>query len=331
MSRLIFVHLGPSKAEHLWSNIAATTRKFPSARVILIYSDLVHNRKIRNLNIDSFLYETSRADELVLSKQSLNHNFRSGFWRYSLERLIALEAWHRVTDPESPFIHIESDILLFKNFPLADFNELKKLTWIKFNDTHDVSAVLSSPNYEFTTWLAGEIRKELSIDSHLTDMTVLSRIQKSSPYMVEYLPTISDPKSIYFKGIFDGASIGMWLNGRDPRNSYGVIKRHLTMNESEDKAEKLQFKYVDDCLCVTRDHEDFLLFNLHIHSKNGFLLSSRHNFALKLDLLRSRNKLPPTTFSIRALLRIVIDFQKRHKGEVIRMLINFLKKTIDYR
>jgi hypothetical protein len=329
MSILVFVHLGPTKVPHLWKNIAATKRKFPTTPITLIYSDKVHARQVRRLNIDGYFYEAQSADELVLSAQALGSEFRGGFWRYSLERLIALDVWHRVSDPKNSFIHIESDILLFRNFPVGNFEKINKLAWIKFNETHDVSAILYSPDSESTSWMGDQIRKELTIDNRLTDMTVLSRIQKLFTNKVEYLPTVSKHNSIYFEGFFDGASIGMWLNGRDPRNNYGIVKRHLPMDESLDKAEFLRFRLDQQGLNVTNVFGEFPLYNLHVHSKNRMLLSIAYFIPLKVDLLRAKYKFFSTTFSPLALFSILVDIKKRHKGSLLKLFVETFKRKFN--
>ncbi len=325
----MFVHLGPTKVPHLWKNIAATKRKFPTSTITLIYSDKVHARRVRSLNIDGYFYETKSADEVILNAQALGSNFRGGFWRYSLERLIALDAWHRVSDPKNPFIHIESDILLFRNFPIDNFEKIEKLAWIKFNETHDVSAILYSPGSRATSWLGEQIRRELTLDNRLTDMTVLSRIQKLFTDKVEYLPTLSHYNSIYFEGIFDGASIGMWLNGRDPRNNYGIVKRHMPMGESLDKAESLRFRIYQQGLHVTNVSGEFPLYNLHVHSKNRTLLSIAYLIPLKADLLRAKYKVFSTTFSPLALFSILVDVKKRHKGSLLKLFVETFKRKFN--
>ena len=325
MSRIVFVHLGPARAAHLWSNIAATQIKFPQVDITLIYSDASHLKNIKRLGINSSFYKARDADNDLFIKLSSNFKFRDGFWRYSLERLIALESWHRENEPENPFLHIESDILMLPNFPVNRFLNIEKLTWIKYNDSHDVSAVLSSPNYDYTNWMANRIRQEVQINGHLTDMTVLSKIRNDSPEMIYLLPTASRPDLSVFPGVFDGASIGMWLNGRDPRNHYGLVRRHSPTIDCEDKPELLKYKIKQGDLYISNEIAEYALFNLHIHSKNKIMLSDKYSIPLWIDVQKTRLRIPASTISPSALLRVVIDFKKRHGNSFLTVAINFIK------
>jgi hypothetical protein len=202
---------------------------------------------------------------------------------------------------------------------------IENLAWIKFNYSHDVSALLYSPNFEFTKWLAYRIREEIAKDLGLTDMTVLSIIRNSSPDKVYLLPTISSPPRDFFEGLFDGASVGMWLHGRDPRNHYGLVKRHILLPNSDDKAETLIFRIKKGILWVENGNDKFPLFNLHVHSKSRMLFGKSYLFGLSADVLRTKTKLLSYSFSVRAFLSIVQDLKKRHGTQVFRAA---LKKII---
>jgi hypothetical protein len=311
---------------HLWSNIAATKLRFPNSNITIIYSDKVHERKIRNLDIDSFYYIASGLDDLLFQQLTKNFKFRSGFWRYSLERLIALDAWHSKNESETSFIHIESDILMMPNFPLEKISEIKKLTWIRYNESHDVSAVLSSPNAEFTQWMANSIRDEVRENGELTDMTALSLIRKAIPEKVYLLPTVSYSSNTEFDGVFDGASIGMWLNGRDPRNHYGLVKRHEPTVDCEDRAENLVYQIRKKNLYVTQNDLEQPLFNLHIHSKNKVLLSKWYLSVLWMDVQRAQMSFASSTFSALAFLRVFSDFKKRNGKSYLKVAAKFIKR-----
>ncbi len=287
----------------------------------MIYSDDIHKQKILECKVESYQYKSLIGDDQLLGSLANNLSFREGFWRYSLERLIALEAWHAENLPEESFLHIESDILILNNFPFDSFGLIDKIAWIKFNDSHDVSALLYSPNFEFTNWLAVRIREEISKDLGLTDMTVLSIIRNSSPDKVYLLPTISSPKCDFFEGLFDGASVGMWLHGRDPRNHYGLVKRHILLPNSDDKAETLIFWMKKGILWVENGSDKFPLFNLHVHSKSRTLFGNSYLYGLSTDVLRTKTKLFSYSFSVRAFLSIIQDLKKRHGTQVFRAVL----------
>ena len=105
MRRIVFVHLGPSPAEHLWMNIRSIKKRFPDMKITVIYSDDIHKPKILEREVNSFHYKALGDDNLLLGSLTNNVKFRGGFWRYSLERLIALEAWHEENSPAESFLH----------------------------------------------------------------------------------------------------------------------------------------------------------------------------------------------------------------------------------
>jgi hypothetical protein len=329
MERIVFVHLGPSPAEHLWMNVSSIKERFPGMAITVIYSDDIHKPKIQECQVDSYEYVTRSGDNQLLESLSNNLDFRGGFWRYSLERLIALESWHVENSPEKSFLHIESDILILNNFPFDNFGSIENLAWIKFNDSHDVSALLYSPNFEFTKWLACRIREEIAKNLGLTDMTVLSIIRNSSPDKVYLLPTISSPTSDLFEGLFDGASIGMWLHGRDPRNHYGLVSRHIPLPNSDDKAEIPKYRMSDGLLSINIGSVVVPLFNLHVHSKNRSLFGASYLTHLSTDVFLSKIKLPLYSFSPRAFLSVLRERQQRHGRKLFQVIIkNLVKKFV---
>lgn len=277
MKDIVFVHLGSAKVRHLWVNIKRIRKLHPDKTISVIYSDSSHKKKIIQSGAVPFFYKVSDQDEDLLSKISQNRLFREGFWRFSLERLLALEAWHSSSRTNSPMLHLESDILIFSNFPFEELANSEKLSWIQVTETHDVSAILFSPNSEQTKWLASLIRQELMSNSSLTDMTVLNLIRRKNPSLVCLLPTLNRPAREKFQGIFDGASLGMWLTGRDPRNNLGIIRRHLKFEDAIDQAGDADYAFNKGELLIKISSEKYPIYNLHVHSKRMNLFGYRMN------------------------------------------------------
>lgn len=326
MVRVVLVHLGPGRAAHLWPNIRLLKRNFPDLEVHLIYSNKKHASKVERSGAIPYFYMPDSSDVTLLDELSHNSQFRNGFWRFSLERLLALEKWQETKIGNHNFIHIESDILVLPSFPFSIFDSISKLMWCNFNESHDVSALLYSPNLDETKWLVNQIREEIAQNRDLTDMTVLSKIKMNNPRRVEYFPSLANSNSAYFRGVFDGAAIGMWLNGRDPRNHLGSIRRHLELPESIDKPEEAKFSLnTKNHLTATVNKKEYSIYNLHIHSKHLGLLSRFWRISLKLDLARARNNFPKNSYSVRALFSIAFDFVRRHKQKSLTRAIKSLK------
>ena len=313
MTEIVFVHLGHAPAPHLWLNIRSIKRNFSLAKITVVVSSGRHLRHLEKLDVNTFMYSCTAQDENLLSNLKHNAAFRKGFWRYSLERILALEALHTTRTSIDSILHLESDVLLLPDFPIGQFENISELTWCKFNATHDVSAVLFSPNLQTTAWLANAIREEIRENASLTDMTVLSLIQGKNPDKINYFPSLSISESKIFDGVFDGAAIGMWLTGRDPRNSYGLIQRHVLHPDAQDDPSK--YKYVvrpTGKLFATKGLESTQVYNLHIHSKNKFLFGRFSSFFLKLEVWRTMKFAPSNSYSVLALLRVFTDHIIRH-------------------
>jgi hypothetical protein len=93
------------------------------------------------------LYSTTKETQslFALASKKLDHNFRDGFWKYTFERLFALQQYHE-KHSDSKILHIESDVLLLPEFPWKSFAELNSLAWLNVNETHDVAALVYLPN-----------------------------------------------------------------------------------------------------------------------------------------------------------------------------------------
>lgn len=326
MSEIVFVHLGDAPAKHLWLNIAKIRSEFPSVEITVVFSSQRHLKKIQKLDVKPFFYTCKPADEDLLNGLSHDSSFRNGFWRYSLERLLALAALHEERFSNISILHLESDILLLPGFPFESLQMLPKLAWCKFNETHDVSAILYSPNSAETNWLANTIRKELKINADLTDMTVLSVLGQKYPTKVNYLPSLHSPESNYFEGVFDGAAIGMWLTGRDPRNKFGLIQRHLPLPEGLDNPSLYKFKSSSNIhLEANRENEKKQIYNLHIHSKSPKLFKRFSRYHLTLEVFRTFGFIPSTSFSILTFIKIVKSHLERHKWKSIKVLIGHVR------
>jgi hypothetical protein len=272
-------------------------------------SDLNHEKVVVRSGAIPYLYKTDPQDEVLLNRMAHNREFRSGFWRYTLERIFVIEAWHRNFPHEGVF-HLESDILVFPNFPWRAIREKSKLSWLRFNESHDVAAIIYSPNLADSQWLAESVRKKIEENFELTDMTVLSVISREEKNRVALLPSLldqseSDGSELQlastlvepFDGIFDPAAIGMWLLGQDPRNHRGLLIKYRDMDESWVKPGKWKFKYSNkEGLTFTSLRGSESIFNLHVHCKGNVYFSRLSNFAIHAAVLQANLRIGRLTF-----------------------------------
>lgn len=310
MLNLVFVHLGDAGVDHLLPNIKRTQKLFPEHKVHLILSNQKLADQAAKIDIPVIFYTASEQQERILQAMEHDTEFRQGFWRFTVERLFALEIFHREY-PNEGLLHIESDVLILPAFPFDELENREKLIWTKYNLTHDVSALLFSPNHEKSKWLVSEIESALNAEHLLTDMTVLSKIRRSYPNNVDSFPNVTDALNQRLNAAYDSAAIGMWLCGRDPRNHYGLQKIHLndefTNGSIDFNPASFEYKYSPVFgLKVEYHSQEIALHCLHIHSKDLQLFSETWESSLANFVTLSANKQEQTTFLFWVFMKLLL-------------------------
>ena len=322
-TKAVFVHLGKSPAKHLWLNLMRHKILFPEIETHLILDERKH---IKNIPRDIDVYFYKRKNEFLKNKvlNSYDQKFRQGFWRFSLERFFALAEFHE-TNPSRSILHIESDILLSPNFPWNIFDSINKPMWNNYNFQRDVSALLYYPNFQIHSEIIQKIQQLLSENSSHTDMTVLAEIRESIATKISLFPSLTNAipelknhanktsdslidkvsdASIFQDGIFDGAAIGMWFTGHDPRNNYGKAFIHdstpITSGDSlvDPSSVDYDMDLQGNLYVVSKvTQESIKLWCIHIHSKSLKLFSPEWKSELRRFVDLSRNPIPIPFFS----------------------------------
>lgn len=324
---IVFCYLGNYPPNYVWLNIQLTKSRFPSCEVILVADNQRTLRKARRL--DLLTYEYKRLQ--VMPELSHDGNFRSGFWHYSLERLFAFREWHGA-NRQRPAVHIEADVLLLPNFPICELQKTSKLAWLKVNETHDCAAILFSPSGRQSDWLASALSREILMNPSVTDMTGLSGVSQRHRDRVTILPTWSpewgsgSPLSAspyeanfqQFGGVFDAATFGMWLAGRDARNSWGWKAIHKLTPDHWVRPEILTFSMEGETLSAGYDGNNCPVFCLHIHSKERalFLRTAKNALAEYVNLAANVHEL--RIFSARGFISALVDFAKVTFAELFK-------------
>ena len=288
---LIFCHLGSQPPKHLIENLVLTRSRFPLLPIHLITSKETEN-KLDNFSSDEIythVYNPSGHVTDILSKQTADISFRQGFWRYTIERLIAVCEYINEKNLQSA-LSVESDMLLLPNFPMEDLVNIKNLAWGLYNENRDVGSLVFVPNPKKSTWLLNTLLAELNLNSDHTDMTILRKISDTNRSEIRYFPVpimemfnvnssapnsfIIDLKSrlLSLNGVFDSAALGMWLTGQDPRNNYGSYKLFSQSNVKNGDSlldpSKLELFIERGSLYAKFGIEKMEIHCLHIHSKN---------------------------------------------------------------
>jgi len=330
--KIVFVHLGEGRADHLWANIRSLISRFESFEIVLV-SDRQRSELIAHPRVSFFKYLRSETTDRLIGNLKFERDFRDGFWHFSLERLIALSQYHLANKDQS-ILHVESDVLLLSGFPTKSFNGLEKLTWLRAFDTGDIATLIYSPNAEETYWLAQQVENLIRGGDHLlTDMKALLKIRVANPERVTTAPSLSkevastlskdskitlelaaDLSAMYsdFGGIFDSAAIGMWLTGCDPRNYYGFTRIFdtKTVQEAAPYLDPSQFEYKVDVsgrLTALVEGSEISIWCLHIHSKNLELFNAGWEVKLQELVQMSRRSRIVLRFNLGCLIKLIVS------------------------
>lgn len=288
---------------------------FPEQPAHLILNNDIHVSKAQAIGIPVTFFEPSEYQNRLLAEMAHGLDFRQGFWRFTLERLFALETFHN-QHPTDSILHVESDVLLLNGFPFSELLHSERLSWTSYNEKSDVSAILFSPLPEETSWLAREIENLIQVDKNLTDMTVLAVIRASHPDRVSLLRGVKEAFESGESNCYDSAVMGMWLCGEDPRNHYGLLKLH---NNSAFLIGSTNYDPSGLKYCFDRDSGLHIQFKsksmrmncLHLHSKNLNFFGENWEQELLKYIEISNNSKPVVKFLPSVLIKLLKDNQRQ--------------------
>lgn len=333
----VFVHLGPRLPKHLILNLENTSRKFPSISVILIVDVNCIVPKISGVFV--FRFASSELAEEIQLKLSHPSDFRDNFWANSLIRFIALHQY--ISEHNREIIHIESDVILSEDFPFAKFENLpKRIAYPVVSPSQGIASILYLRDKISSNLLIEEIKNQISKNPATTDMLILGSLMRRYPEKIQILPSaptnaleISLGSSLqtnleygtsHFGGIFDGADIGCFLAGHDPRNSKG--KRHIRALIAGNyvNPRNLVFFY-----SRSRNFPEvsgvptgrFLpLFNLHIHSKDLRFFRERSFEKILKNRIENSHLAETNELSLRAIAQVIKFASERRINLLARKL-----------
>lgn len=192
---------------------------------------------------DSSVFEKFRANN------PLPHDFREGFWYHTAERLFVLEQFMMSYD-KSAILHGEIDCLFFSLPNLVSKLEKTKKRGVFFaKETKELG--VASLLYINAVEALVKLREELISKSHLgSEMHILGQLPLDRGDF-HALPTAESlhrevnrshdwPLALKTpNSIVDGAVIGRWLFGLDPRNTGGQGVVNMVQNHKN----AVQFPY----------------------------------------------------------------------------------------
>jgi hypothetical protein len=166
-------------------------------------------------------------------------------------------------------IHLENDVLLYSNL---NYNFQEKIYIIMDTNNRCIPGIIYIPNYNLLNKLIE------NYDFTINDMFNLAKFYNNNREIVNTFPIIDNSitNCIYnenfqeFNSIFDGAAIGQYLGGVDPRNIPGDTRGFINA-ECEIKYDKYTFLWIKNknnyIPYIKINNRLILINNLHIHSK----------------------------------------------------------------
>ena len=201
-------------------------------------------------------------------KSKLDKHFRDEFWNNASKRLFLVYEYMRRKNIKN-VIHLENDVLLYTNM---NYNFEEKIYITMDSNIRCIPGIIYIPKYNLFTKLIE------NYDFTQNDMINVANFYSDNKDIVKTFPIIDDSidKCIYnenfqeFNSIFDGAAIGQYLGGVDPRNIAGDSTGFV--NETcEIKYDKYRFKWIKKGKYsfphIEINSKLIPINNLHIHCK----------------------------------------------------------------
>jgi hypothetical protein len=301
---LVFVHLNSVLPAHLIANIKRTNVLFPE-KIVCIVTNVVQElpkevrAEIIHLSISEY--------QIDFKNHKLDSRFRNGFWQTSLVRILVLEKVHK-RYKDFALLHIESDVLLFDIFPFTSLLQKDSVMWSQFGEDADVGALMYFPTVSDTEFIVSELRKLIKDEPTITDMSALSVLRKRYPERINLLPgNYADPEYKVLPYIFDGAMLGMWLLGEDPRNNYGYRPRFRDRKESHHHFVMGDIQVdLGGRLTLAGPAGVSTIVSLHVHCKDARIFNP-DNYLIKKRVAQSNSKIRYPLFSFIVFFLLIFE------------------------
>ena len=343
---LVFVELN-RLPKYTLLNISRTKRLFPEIPIVLLTN--VSNRKelieLQEKNICEIVKVDLNPNRVALMNSStVQASEKDFFWISTLERIFVLLDYHQEC-PELGLLHLESDVILFPSFPWDSFAKLSELAWGRYSPTHDVAAILYSPSGMQSNLLREALLKELEEDPDITDMTALSRVVSKKSVVQRMLPSAFSGDNFtlrsssnctaeqydeitknvpLFSGIFDLQSIGMWIDGIDPKHSLGISSTMPTsiFQKGESLIDLQDAKFAvgnDGQLSILASNREINVHSLHVHSKRLRWFSQEWNAEISSAIKAINAGRKVYRFSFHVFIRVFV--QNLKQGTLLRLIV----------
>ena len=325
--KVVFVYLGSKFPRYANASLELAAEYSGLDITLLLNATLRHKVKSRSVELISIEEFYSPLDFVEIdAKIDLPLSFRNGFWSKTLERFFVIKQYMEISNSQGIF-HAELDQILFRCDKLIEALKASQFKGLAL-PFHTLDKGIASVLY------CNDIKNLESLldfakvtPRFKNEMELIGKWAKSNPQMVSLLPTLaSEVKGIdsfersgfhvldhaTIGGIVDGAQVGQWIGGEDPRN---IEIRYVPMTKYVDapSADILSFSELSrvdlkldssNSLLVSYDKSsEYYLYNIHVHSKiHPWIVKSGRNL---VKLLNQANKPEPVALSISRKIQIL--------------------------
>jgi hypothetical protein len=312
---IIIIYLNNILPKYARKNFQYLSKTFQNKRIVLVSNVKKNKSKIpSSQNIEFYFLEDFDQELSIFTQESrLPINFRNGFWISTIARFKALEIFMRNEGVKSA-IHIEADVLLLWNFPFeCDLLKTSKLAFPYVSEKIAAASIFFvgdiSKLIDFNRFVVNSIRQ----NPEITDMGILAEYGKNNEESVTRLFSgFGFPNKDDGNYIFDAATFGMFLTGQDPKNSRGFIKKYFDIDDHAVKPSQINFRYTEENEAIVNlSDKDYILTNLHIHSKQSKYFSGKRSQRIIQNAITHRKKEESQSFSIEIWLILVARYLKK--------------------
>jgi len=279
---LVLVNLGDIP-EYLRVNIGYIGATFPERRKILI-SDIDKPHWLDKTNFEYVNANSLISDWPKLFVTSGSQKFfRKDFWFTTKARLLLLPKLMR-KEGLGRVLHLENDVWIHPNFPFEFFEATQTpLAFPRVDSERGIASTLFINSEEGI-----DILERACINwPTLTDMQILGKILNSDSRDLELKSTLSLQNAKSGDWLFDGAKLGMYLFGSDPRNNKGIIKR-FAFSPMKNLESGQRIVIESDRLFLETTNGRHPIASLHIHSKAISIFRENWKSAIESQLRKAR-------------------------------------------
>lgn len=243
MINLVYIHIGDNLPNYIFDSIYQSLLVSPTTKIYVILNDSVipHFRSIisnfnlnlylkNHINIEmhiecipiSILKVPQEYSNFINNLPDTTKQFRDSFWISTTARFFYIESLMELFKLRNVY-HIENDIMIYENLEDIPLDK-NKMYMVKDSPGRVIPSILFIPDCSHLNRLNGYMLKQL-----LSSQTLMNDMQLLGSYSanhIDYFPFDFITDSSF---IMDGAAIGQFVGGIDPRN----IPEYNNKNENE--------------------------------------------------------------------------------------------------